>query len=436
MLSKVGLACLSAMLVAIGSSNGAVGQTPSASGSAATNEFRQPVPAIRAEAADPPLTFVDSFKHGLLGGITKVFITPDGKRCLSDASVEITTWVQAAGKPPLITGRDETLRVNVCRCDSSTGRLGRPDWFQHKTIARETCMALFADGRYLVAVSKRKPQFMTLHIPLPTVVSDADPSRARQVPHVAGFTAVALAPDGQHAYFASFDLSSTGDKPAPVRVGAIQIFVRQGDDPLQPCATFRGEHNCVEGVASLYCTPDGHRLVACCPRKNRIVVCDREPKTGLLKLRQVITNGTDAIRCIAGINHVDASRDGQFLYTVAGYETGTGAVGVFRIQPSGDVSFVQQILNGEPGLEHFLGGHSIAVSPDGRRVYATATFAGRIGCFDRDPATGRLHARGSVEHLQPGQRISGPMGLAVHPNSRFVYVACNLDGSIAIFRSR
>ena len=27
------------------------------------------------------------------------------------------------------------------------------------------------------------------------------------------------------------------------------------------------------------------------------------------------------------------------------------------------------------------------------------------------------------------------MGLAVHPNSRFVYVACNLDGSIAIFRT-
>ncbi len=182
MLSKFGLACLSVMLVAIDSSKDAVGQAPSASGSATTKEFRQPVPAIRAEVPDPPLTFVDSFKHGLFGGITQVFITPNGKRCLSDASVDITTWVQTAGKRPLITGRDEILRVNVCRCDSSTGRLGRPDWFQHKSVARDTCMALFADGRYLVAVSKRKPQFMTLHIPLPTVVSESEPSRAGRSP--------------------------------------------------------------------------------------------------------------------------------------------------------------------------------------------------------------------------------------------------------------
>jgi hypothetical protein len=124
MLSRLGLACLSVMLVAIDSSKGAVGQAPSASGSANTKEFRQPVPAIRAQPADPPLTFVDSFKGDQFGGITQVFMTPDGKRCLSDGSVEITTWVQAAGKPPALTGRDETLRVNVCRCDSSTGRLG------------------------------------------------------------------------------------------------------------------------------------------------------------------------------------------------------------------------------------------------------------------------------------------------------------------------
>jgi hypothetical protein len=435
MLLKWGLTFLSVLLVAIDSSIGGARQLPSASGSASTNELRQPVVAIRPLAADPPLEFVDSCKRQSFGGITQVFITPDGKTCLSDAGAEVTTWTVVGGKAPIVTGHDEFLRVNTSLCDPSTGRLERNAWFQHKSVARPTCMAMSANGRFLVAVSKRKPEIMRLGIPIPTVVWDFEPSPTQQFPNVAGFTAAALSPNGRFAYFASFELSKTADKPAPVRVGGIQIFARPGREQLQPCATFHGENNCLDDVASLYCTADGQRLFACCSRRNALVVCDREAKTGLLKLRQVITNGADGVRCLAGINNVAATPDGQFLYTVAGYETGTGAVGVFRIRPDGDLSLVQQLLNGEQGLERFLGGHSIAVSPDGRHVYATATFAGRIACFDRDPASGRLRVRGSVEHLEPGRRILGPMGLAIHPNSRFVYVACALEGSIAIFRS-
>jgi hypothetical protein len=436
MLLKWGLTFLSVLLVAIDSSIGGARQLPSASGSASTNGLRQPVVAIRPLAADPPLEFVDSCKRQSFGGITQVFITPDGKTCLSDAGSEVTTWTVVGGKAPIVTGHDELLRVNTSLCDPFTGRLERNAWFQHKSIARPTCMAMSANGRFLVAVSKRKPEIMRLGIPIPTRVWDFEPSPTQQFPNVAGFTAAALSPNGRFAYFASFELSKTADKPAPVRVGGIQIFTRPGREQLEPCGTFRGENNCLDDVSSLYSTADGQRLFACCSRRNALVVCDREPKTGLLKLRQVIANGADGVRCLEGINNVDASRDGQFLYTVAGYEKGKGAVGVFQIGASGNLSLVQQIFNGERGLERFLGGHSIAVTPDGRHVYATATFSGRIACFDRDPVSGCLRARGSVEHAGQGQRILGPMGLAIHPNSRFVYVACALEGSIAIFKNR
>jgi 6-phosphogluconolactonase (cycloisomerase 2 family) len=449
MLSKCGLtglslspvAMVSLLLIAIDASIGDARPLPSASGSATTNALRQPVVAIRPLAADPPLKFVDSFKHQSFEGITQVFITPDGKTCLSDAGAEVTSWTFVGGKPPVLTGRDELLRVNTCPCDPSTGRLGLNEWFQHKSIARPTCMAVSANGRFLVAVSKRKPEVLRLGIPIPIRVWDFEPPHAQQFPNVAGFTAAALSPDGRFAYFASFELSraaelsKTGDKPASVRVGCIQIFARPGREQLEPCATFFGENHCLDDVSSLYSAADGQRIFACCSRRDALVVCDREPNTGLLKLRQILSNGADGVRCLAGINNVDVSSDARFVYTVAGYERGHGAVGVFRIQPSGGVSFVQQILNGEPGLERFLGGHSIAVTADGRHVYATATYAGSVACFDRDAATGRLSARGSVDHLQPGRRIFGPMGLAVHPNSRYIYVACELEGSIATFKN-
>ena len=55
MLSKRGLTCLSLLFAAIDSSIGGARQLPSASGTATTNELRQPVVAIRPLAADPPL---------------------------------------------------------------------------------------------------------------------------------------------------------------------------------------------------------------------------------------------------------------------------------------------------------------------------------------------------------------------------------------------
>ena len=48
-------------------------------------------------------------------------------------------------------------------------------------------------------------------------------------------------------------------------------------------------------------------------------------------------NGSHGIRCLEGINSADVSSDGRFLYTVAGYQLGTGAVGVFEIRSTGKI---------------------------------------------------------------------------------------------------
>ena len=147
-------------------------------------------------------------------------------------------------------------------------------------------------------------------------------------------------------------------------------------------------------------------------------------------------NGSQRIRCLEGINSVDVSSDGRFLYTVAGYQRGQGAVGVFEIHSTGKIELLQQFLYRDPGLERFFGGHSIAVSPDGRRVYATATLLRAIACFEREPASGRLRLLDCIhDSVIDRVKLPDPTGLAVHPNNRFVYVACQTPGSIAIFEN-
>ena len=133
------------------------------------------------------------------------------------------------------------------------------------------------------------------------------------------------------------------------------------------------------------------------PRQINSLSADGDPDSGRLNVRQILVNGSHGIRCLEGINSADVSSDGRFLYTVAGYQLGTGAVGVFEIRSTGKIELIQQFLYRDPGLERFNGGHSIVVSPDGRRVYATATMLRAIACFE----------------ARPDMRTTAPIGL--HP---------------------
>jgi len=321
--------------------------------------------------------------------------------------------------------------LNLLDVDQTTGHLVYLRQSPFKEFPAEQLIAKSRDGHFFVLVSKATPTIVTL--------GTADGTKLEQIqtldsfPELAGFTGVALSPDGRNAYLASNFVTNGSDQSAPVRLGSIRVFESQQGSRLALGQTFRGENACLDHVAGLFCHPDGQTLLACCPETHQLVVCSRDPKFGYLKLRKILTNGTYGIRCLEGINAVDFSPDGHFVYTVAGYERGNGAIGVFRVLPNGSIELIQQFLYRDPGLEGFFGGHSIVVSPDGHRVYATATLLSTIACFKREPTNGFLRPLGCINNRKNGVSIPYPTGLAVHPNNRFVYVACHYPGSIAVF---
>jgi DNA-binding beta-propeller fold protein YncE len=87
------------------------------------------------------------------------------------------------------------------------------------------------------------------------------------------------------------------------------------------------------------------------------------------------------------------------------------------------------------GLE---GPNSVAVSPDGTSVYATAFTSGAVSSYSRDPATGALTQTGCVAEagLVPGcgtaRGIRGPDVVTVSPDGRNVYVGAFTGSAVAV----
>lgn len=86
-----------------------------------------------------------------------------------------------------------------------------------------------------------------------------------------------------------------------------------------------------------------------------------------------------------------------------------------------------------------LGANDVAVSADGKSLYAVGQFDSAITRFDRDPVTGALTPQGCIQDVGKSdcgvevQGLERPTGVAVSPDGKSVYVTSELDHAIVRF---
>jgi 6-phosphogluconolactonase (cycloisomerase 2 family) len=252
-------------------------------------------------------------------------------------------------------------------------------------------------------------------------------------------------------------------------------------------ATPNGQKSGLDSIQSIALSPDGRSLYAAATGDDAVARFDRDPASGALTYRDCITGdsdigpgGTNACAAIpsatqfgtaSGLDSARAvvvSPDGRSLYAAtvgevaefdrdpaSGALTYRGCItGVVETGPAGTKACAAIPSARGDGVGSGLNlPFALAISPDGRSLYAAVLLDDAVTRFDRDPTTGALTYRDCIT----GDTAFGPAGtnactpiatasasgadsgldnlysLALSPDATSLYVVSQDDDAVARF---
>ncbi len=368
------------------------------------------IPALLLRAAEEPtaaetdvyagrLVQVQKVQADSLRSATSVAVSPDGK------------FVYAAAF--------NADAVTVFKRDSGTGEL-EPDYtFTGPDLDAVVSLRLSRDGEYAVA-SAFRANAITLY------KRDAKTGALHQLD---------VARQGEHDndgldFVIDGEFSKDGRLLYTAAANGVGVYLINEDKLVfQQLMSADGK---LGGLRDVTLSPDGSMLYAAGARTGTVGVLRPDAASGKLEVVQLLTDGEDGNNALAGAFRIACSPKGEHVYVSAGRFGGDQAVSVYGAQPDGTLKLVEEHVNGVGDFKGFEGGNTLAVSPDGTRLYALATISDRIAAFTREPATGKLTFQGT----QPAGDFATPgcPGLCFSPDGRFLYVADENSHSVLVYK--
>ena len=309
--------------------------------------------------------------------------------------------------------------VSIFERDAQTGRIDNRSWLQMPEFSWAVSIRLSPDNRYAVsaAAGSKTPVVFERdresgNLEMLNEPSEVDDAKFDMTNLAEGV----MSKDNQFIY-------------AGAAAGVAMLKRKNGQIELLGGVN---AHGMLRGVRSIVLSADETMLYAAAVATSSLGVFRRDAKTGELQAVQILTDGQEGIRGLGGIFRIARSADGKHLYSCSGRMGGDNAVSAFEVLADGKLKLLEEHINGENGFIDFEGGNTIAVSPDDKYVFATATNSDRIARFRRNAKTGRLTFLGS-QVVGPMVRL-GAHGVCFSPDGRFVYIADQDSNSIVVLQ--
>ncbi len=257
------------------------------------------------------------------------------------------------------------------------------------------------------------------------VITDGDDATVNnQATTVDGLTwagALAMSNDGLFVYATSGISASSSDD-------GIAVFSRNPNDGTLSFVQF------VDGITELNdpnaitISPDGRHVYVTCDNagSDGIIIFSRDQNTGeLTEVGSIVDGGLDAagntVGNIAGTVKVVVSSDNEFVYVASRFDD---SVSVFeRDRNTGNLTLVQELFD----AVDLNGASQLTLSPNGDFLYV-GLFEG-IAVYSINAATGLLT---HVENVD-ADSLSDMREMAITPDGKYLYAASNFDGKLNVF---
>jgi 6-phosphogluconolactonase (cycloisomerase 2 family) len=229
-----------------------------------------------------------------------------------------------------------------------------------------------------------------------------------------GAEGIAISPDGKFVYTASFS------------TGAVGIFSRSESTGELSYVGFTLSPSAI----ALAVSPDGSHLYVAGLTRDNITVFSRDAVTGALTFVEAHKDGENGVDGLNGARSVAVSADGLDVYVGSVEDK---ALAVFRRNAgTGELTFVEFEAVGAQGIS--ASDVFALVSPDGGNVYLAVDYDNAVFVFDRDASTGEITL---LETQQDGingvEGLSGAEALAITSDGKHVYAGGFVDDAVALF---
>ena len=146
---------------------------------------------------------------------------------------------------------------------------------------------------------------------------------------------------------------------------------------------------------------------------------------------EVEKDGVGGVDGLYGVISVTVSPDGKYVYSA--YVTDDAVAAFGRNATTGELTFVEDEKDGTGGVDGFDRAASIALNPDGKRLYVAAKNDDALAVFSQNAMVGNLTFIEIVEDGEGGDGLDGATSVTVSPDGDHVYATSNQDHTLTVF---